>query len=408
MIDRLYRDTYGQLVATLVRQLGNDYLELAEDAVQEAFIKALQRWQEQGLPDHPQAWLYTVVRNNAFKHLQKERRFTTKEVWLSFKSDPNLLSNERLFEPAILKDNLLGALYLCTNNQLSEKAQIALILKTLAGFTIAELAATLYLNEDAAAKMLVRARQQLRKDKTPFLDPYILVNENRTQTVLQAIYLIFNLGYFDQHTDSLIREDLCYEALYLSKLMAELSPACKPDCYALLSLILLHLARLEARFSTDGALLSLQEQDRSRWNQQMIIVGAQYLNRSFSMHTKDASRFQIEASIAFLHTTAKTYTETPWQQLLYLYNLLETKGSYPSAVLAKAYILAELNQETEALALLQTKQLKNLPSEMALLTKAKVLEIAKNVAQSQQLYEEYLTVAASPKLREFIKKRVMG
>ncbi|MFN7117807.1 MAG: RNA polymerase sigma factor, partial [Saprospiraceae bacterium] len=338
LVDQLYRSEYGRLVATLVRQFGKDQLELAEDAVQEAFIKALEHWETKGIPDHPQAWLYTVVHNNALKRLQKENRYATSNIWLSTNNPQELPPSEHWFQPKVLQDNLLGALYLCTGNDLSEKAQIALILKTLAGFTVTEVAAALYLNEDATAKMLVRARQQLREDKTPFLDPYILVNEHRTQTVLHAIYLIFNLGYFDQHTDYLIRKDLCYEALYLAKLMANLAPACKTDCNALLSLILLHLSRLEARFSNDGALLSLQEQERSRWNRQMMLVGAHYLNRSFSINPPAPSRFQIEAAIAFLHTTAKTYAETPWQQILYLYNLLETKGNYPSAALAKAYV----------------------------------------------------------------------
>lgn len=329
LLDHLFRRESGRLVAMLTRYFGVEHLHLAEDVVQDALMRAVQTWPFTGVPENPSAWLLRTARNRALDHA---RRGT---VWRGYQSELVPLVEDCLqsalaeapprFEDEI-RDSQLRMMFVCGHPGLPVEAQVALTLKTLCGFGEREIAAAFLVSEAAVTKRLVRARQFLRERRVTAEMPAAAELASRVEMVLQALYLLFSEGYKASHGDSLLRVDLCAEAIRLAELLAAHPLGDRPATHALLALLYLNAARLPTRTDGDGALLLLAEQDRSRWQTGEIKQGLRHLARSGT--GTDLTRYHLEAGIAACHCLAPTFAATDWKQIVTLYDrLLELDGS---------------------------------------------------------------------------------
>jgi len=343
VVDHLFRHEAGKMVATLTRILGFENLQLAEDVVQDALLKAMQNWAFSGVPRNPSAWLMQVARNQALDAVRRQQNFRSKETditaFFEHRSSTQPGPESVYFDDEI-RDDQLRMMFACCHPDLPRESQVALTLKTLCGFGEEEIAAAFLTSTAAVAKRLVRARQSIRDAGIPLEIPAGSELSPRLDAVLQTLYLLFNEGYKASRGDELIRQDLCDEAIRLTTLLVEHPTSNRPKTHALLSLMLLSGARLSARLDAKGNLLLLAEQDRSRWDRAMIQRGLAHLNRSAA--GEEISEFHLQAGIAYCHCTAASYETTDWQRILTLYDILvETNGS-PVVALNRAVAISRV------------------------------------------------------------------
>ena len=344
LAERLFREEAGKLVATLTRHLGVEHLQLAEDVVQEALGRALRIWPFYGVPDNPAAWLTRTAKNLALEAIRRERSFQGKEAAIIVSiehatTDP--ATGETGFDETEIRDDRLRLLFTCCHPHLAQEAQVALALKTLCGFDTLEIAKAFLASEASIAKRLTRAKQRLRDDGIPFEIPAGPELSTRLQAVLQTLYLLFNEGYKASGGDRLVREELCFEAIRLLNFLVEHPAGNLPTAHALLALMLFNAARLATRSDAEGNLLRLAEQDRTRWNAELIARGMAHLHHSA---TGDVlSEYHLQAGIAACHCAARDFTTTDWPQILALYDrLVELDGS-PVISLNRAIAVAHVD-----------------------------------------------------------------
>ena len=353
-IEGIYRQEYGRAVAVLVRVFGD--IDLAEDAVQDAFAAALPRWRASGLPPSPAGWLITTARNKGIDHLRRERLRQEKYV------QAILLAGQaapRQAEPAVhddtdaetgadVPDDRLRLMFTCCHPALADTARVALTLRLLGGLTTAEIARAFLVPEATMAQRIVRAKAKIRDAVIPYQVPGAADLPERLAAVLAAIYLIFNEGYAASSGDELIRTGLCAEAIRLGRLLAALMPA-EPEVAGLLALMLLTDARRASRVSPDGDLVLLADQDRSRWNTEQIAEGHQLVRAC--LRRNQPGRYQIQAAINAVHTDAATAAQTDWRQILQLYNQLMVIAPSQVVALNRAVAVAEVHGPAAALAI---------------------------------------------------------
>lgn len=323
VIDHLFRYESGKLVAVLTRIFGTHNLELAEDVVQDTLIKAMENWKINGVPDNPSGWLFAAARNKALDVLRRERHHKefAAEVSPLLKSSYSAGETLReLINEKEIEDEQLCMMFVCCHPSVAEEGQVAMILKTLCGFSIAEIAKAFITNDETIGKRLYRARQQFREEKIAFAIPSAEELPSRLSNVLVAVYLLFNEGYNSTHHDSIIRDDLVEEALRLGKMLAEHPVTRQPETLALLALLCFQAARLYGRVDEDGNLLSIRDQNKKLWNKALIEQGAAYL-RSASQGNV-VSPYHLEAAIAYEHCAAISFSSTDWNKILQLYNWL--------------------------------------------------------------------------------------
>ena len=338
--EHFFRQEGARLVATLTAHLGTHQLQLAEDVVQEALVRALQTWPYRGVPDNPAAWLTQAAKNLALDHLRREQRWNTKQDsiaaehhrWLSTPADESHDS---------FSDDTLRMMFVCFHPQLSAEAQTALALRTLCGLSPAEIAAAFLTTEAAIAKRLVRARQLIRDLALPFVLPEPADLPQRLDGVLGTLYLLFNEGYKASSGERLVREELCHEAIRLVTLLGAHPSTQSPRTFALLALMLLNAARLGARTDDAGNLLRLHEQNRSAWDQTMIQRGIQCLGHA--AQGSAISEYHLEAGIAACHSTAPDDAGTNWPRILALYDQLLTLTASPIAAMNRAVAVARVH-----------------------------------------------------------------
>jgi len=341
LTDHLFRHEAGKLVAVLTGIFGIERLQLAEDVVQEAMVRALQTWPFYGVPKNPAAWLTQAAKNLALDTIRRERTFQDKQPQIialieqrgGDEGDSPKFENE-------IKDDRLRMMFVCCHPLISPEDQVALALKTLCGFDPAEIAKAFLTSEAAIAKRLVRAKQKIRDAQIRFEIPEGEELARRLDTVLQSLYLLFNEGYKASSGESLIREDLCQEAIRLTSLLAEHPAGNRPKTHALLALMLLNAARIPSRTDNDGNLLRLQEQDRSRWNQPMIARGMFHIAHSAA--GDELSEYHLQAGIAAVHCAARDYASTDWRQILEMYDRLVEFDDSPIVALNRAVAVAEV------------------------------------------------------------------
>ena len=329
--DHFFRHEGAKVVATLTAHLGTHRLQLAEEAVQEALLRALQTWSYRGVPDNPAAWLTQVAKNLALNTLRREQSWNEKQDGIAAEHARWLAAPPDGMKHETFEDDTLRMMFVCFHPELAADSQTALALRTLCGFSPAEIAAAFLTSEAAIAKRLVRTRQRIRELALPFALPDAAELSVRLDGVLQTLYLLFNEGYKASVGDRLVREDLCREAIRLVTLVTQHRATQAPRVHALLALMLLNAARLDARTDDAGNLLRLHEQDRTAWNQNMIECGILSLRNASQGGT--LSVYHIEASIAATHCLAANAAATDWPRILHLYDqLLALTGSPVTAM----------------------------------------------------------------------------
>ena len=330
-----FRHEHGRLVATLVAQFGTRRLQLVEDAVQEALVRALQTWPYRGVPNNAAAWLTQAARNVMLDHLRREQRWQEREESIGIEKERWAGNAEN--PPAIdelIRDDTLRLVFICCHPQLAPEAQVALALRTLCGFSPAEIAAAFLTSEVAVSKRLVRARQRIRELELRFAMPELHELPERLDSVLATLYLLFNEGYKASSGDKLVREELCHEAIRLTRMLLEHPSSTTPRSHALLSLMLLNAARLITRTDDAGNLLRLHEQNRTAWDVTMIYEGMKHL--AASAEGEQVTALHIEAGIAACHSTAPSAEATDWPRIVSLYDQLLEIAPSPVAALNRA------------------------------------------------------------------------
>jgi RNA polymerase sigma factor (sigma-70 family) len=345
------------MVATLTRTLGSRHLVLAEDAVQDALVTAMQQWPFRGVPENPEAWLFQVARNRALDRLRHSKMAADKESAIKSESASStvpeaapLLRNE-LPE---FEDDQLGLLFLTCHPALSADARVALAMKLVGGFSVGEIARAFLSQESAIAQRLVRAKRQLRESGASFGMPGAVELPSRLDSVLDAVYLMFNEGYAATSGDQLIRADVAAEAIRLASMIAAHPATSVPRAWALLSLMLFHAARFDARVDSEGTLFLLRDQDRSKWNQGMIAEAMRAIDRASAGDVVTA--FHLEAGIAACHAVAKSWEATDWPQIVELYDELLELTRSPVVAMNRAIAVSRVEGALAGLAALDAME----------------------------------------------------
>lgn len=355
VVDRLFRAEHARAVATLIRVLGD--FDLAEEAVQEAFVVALERWPVHGVPDNPGAWITTTARNRAINRLRRAKVLAGKQAELGRAAVEAELSTVEPFagpdegaedEMSPLADDRLRLMFTCCHPALSPEARVALTLRTLGGLTTPEIARAFLVPEPTLAQRLVRARKKIRDAGIPYRVPPDHLLPERLEGVLRVLYLIFNEGYEATSGDSLIRRELCTEAIRLTRVLAASMPD-EAEVLGLLALMLLHDARREARVGSGGELVLLDDQDRARWDRAGIDEGVALVDRALRMGRPGP--YQLQAAIAAVHDQAPTAGAADWRQIAGLYAALAGLAPSPVVELNGAVAVAMVEGPARGLAL---------------------------------------------------------
>jgi RNA polymerase sigma factor (sigma-70 family) len=348
VVEHLFRHEYGKMVATLTRIFGVEHLTLAEDVVQEALARALQTWPFYGVPQNPAAWIMRASRNLALDVVRRQKVFRDKEAEIIRQMEAPSATAEVVFTEHEIRDDRLRMMFVCCHPLVPADAQVALALKTLCGFSVTEISRAFLTSEAAILKRLTRAKQKIRRARIPFEIPAGAELSRRMDGVLQALYLLFNEGYKASGGETLVRMDVCQEAIRLTSLLAEHPVGNRPRVHALLALMLFNAARLPARVDDEGNLLLLREQDRAKWDGTMIARGLVHFARSAA--GEEISGYHLQAGIAACHATAMDEAATDWPRILMFYDRLVEMDSSPVIALNRAVVIANVRGAREGLA----------------------------------------------------------
>ncbi len=348
---RVFAEEHGRATATLIRVLRD--FDLAEEAVADAYVAALERWPVDGIPANPGAWITTTARNRAIDRVRRARTLASKAdaiaadaAFETSRRDAALMAAAE-DEMAPIPDDQLRLIFTCCHPALAPEAAIALTLRTLGGLTTPEIASAFLVPEATLAQRLVRAKRKIRTAGISYAVPSQDRLGERLESVLHVLYLVFNEGYDASAGDALIRRDLCDEAIRLARLLAELLPG-EPEVLGLLALMLLTDARRAARVDADGQLVRLDEQERLRWDAAQIAEGQALVERS--LRAGRVGPYQLQAAIAAVHDEAAAADQTDWTQILGLYEVLARVAPSPVVALNRAVALAEVSGPAAGLA----------------------------------------------------------
>jgi RNA polymerase sigma factor (sigma-70 family) len=346
LIPHLFRSEFSRITAVLTRSFGIEHLALAEDIASETFAAALETWPYRGVPANPVAWLYTVAKNKAKNEMQRNETFQKKIAPGIKDSLIPAEENEIDLSEKNISDSQLQMLFAISHPCISQEAQVGLALRVLCGFGIDEIADAFLTNKETINKRLFRAKEKLREEKVQIEFPPSSEIQLRLNAVFTTLYLLFNEGYYSERQDSVLREDLCLEAMRLTHLLIQNEQTNLPVANALLSLMCFHSSRFPARKNESGEIVLYHDQNESLWNQELIEKGIYFLNRA--SQSKEISKYHLEAGIAFWHTR-KTDSPEKWENILQLYNRLLQIEYSPIAALNRTYALSKANGTLEAI-----------------------------------------------------------
>lgn len=352
LVEHFFRHEHGRLVAVLARRVGLRHLEAVEDAVQAALLAAMTAWVARGVPDDPGAWLYRVAHNELLGALRTERR--RRRILDDVPPPAAGEEGEPAATPAFegeVRDGLLRMLFVCCDDRIPRESRLVLALKTLCGFSTAEIAFRLFTSEASVYKRLSRARERLRHLDVGRDTPPLASLRSRLPSVHAVIYVLFNEGYLSTREEHAIRAELCAEAIRLGTLLAHHPVGAEPPTFALMAIMHLHAARLASRRDATGGLLLLEEQDRSLWDAAHLQEGATWLARAGQ--GDELTRFHVEAGIAAHHAFAPSFARTKWSEIAALYAMLERMDPSPIHLLNRAVAVAEAQGATAGLEVLE-------------------------------------------------------
>jgi RNA polymerase sigma-70 factor, ECF subfamily len=401
-LERLHREESGRVLATLIRLLGD--FDLAEESLQEAYTIALQKWPTEGTPANPRAWLISTARHKAIDRIRRAQRFEAKQEEIAWTAETSV-SPANDASTDVFPDDQLRLIFTCCHPSLAVEAQVALTLRTICGLTTEEISRAFVIPVSSLAQRLVRAKRKIREAGIPYVVPVREDLAERVDAVLLVVYLIFNEGYLASSGDALVRRELCAEAIRLARLLCELLPK-EVEAQALLGLLLLQDSRREARVSSGGELVLLEEQDRASWDAKEISEGTRLTETA--LRSGANGMYALQASIAALHANARTPAETDWRQIAGLYDLM--LGMNPSPVIAvnRAVAVAMADGPEAGLALLEDLQGNGELAEFHLLpaARADLLRRLQRRDEARAAYDDALRLATNDVERRFLRRRL--
>jgi RNA polymerase sigma-70 factor, ECF subfamily len=389
----VFRTEYGRAVAVLVRTFGD--IDVAEEAVQDAFAIAVDRWPSSGPPPSPAGWIITTARNKAIDRLRREASRDDRHaqaMLLHARGEPT--------EEGAVQDDRLRLIFTCCHPSLAVPSQVALTLRLLGGLTTAEIARAFLVPEPTMAQRLVRAKAKIRDAGIPYRVPYEADLPGRLKPVLAVVYLIFNEGYAASSGDRLVREDLCAEAIRLGRLLGELMPD-EPEVMGLLALMLLTESRRETRTTPDGDLVLLTDQDRRRWDRELIAEGQAIVRAS--LRRNQPGPYQLQAAINAVHSDAPTAAGTDWRQILRLYDQLMAMEPSPVVALNRSVAVAEVDGADAALVLVDELPLQGFHVFHAI--RADLLSRLGRDDEADEEYERAIRSAANEPERDLLERK---
>lgn len=402
-VSQIYREEWGRIVAILIHRFGS--FDLAEEVAQEAFTAALEQWPREGVPDNPRAWLITTARHKAIDYLRRARRMDLQENEELVRLADQRGTGVPREEEDHMRDERLSLVFTCCHPALAVDSQVALTLRTLGGLTTEEIAKAFLVPVPTMAQRLVRTKHKIQSAQIPYCVPAKPDLAERLEAVMLVIYLIFNEGYAASSGDSLVRRELCHEAIRLARVLCELLPA-NAEARGLLALMLLHDSRRNARSTPDNELVTLEEQDRSLWDREQIREGLSLTESA--VRASDRGKYTLQAAIAAVHADARTASETDWRQIAALYGLLQDIHPTPVVGLNRAAAIAMAQGPDAGLELLRELEERGELSEYYLLpaARADLLRRAARWDEAAEAYRSALRLASSGPERQYLARRL--
>ena len=401
-VDALYRSDWGRIVATLIRLVGD--FDVAEEAAQEAFTAAIDHWRDAGVPEFPRSWIITTARNKAIDRIRRQARFESKLE--SYAAELTAIVEEPDYNSDGIEDDRLRLIFTCCHPAVALDAQVPLTLRTLCGLDTDEIARAFLVPAPTMAQRLVRAKRKIRDARIPYRIPDRAEMPERLDAVLTVIYLVFNEGYAATRGDPLVRTDLCTEAIRLARLVQTLmGPQPPSEATALLALLLLHDARRDARLDEAGDLVTLEEQDRSRWDPRQITEALPLVEEALR---GGPGPFAVQAAIAALHCQAARPEDTDWPQIVRLYDVLDRLHGSPVVALNRAVAVAMVDGPAAALVLIDRLAERGDLDDYHLLhaARADLLRRIGSLEEAANSYERALAVVTNDSERRFLERRL--